>query len=92
MTSAPVSPLRQRVYGTLASVNTNTLTITTRTGPVTLTVDSRTEIRLNGRRATLADLRAQLAAGRTVRIEAEYVLRAGTRLATRVHGFVRSGS
>jgi hypothetical protein len=78
----------QHVSGTLTAASGSTVTIATRTGSVTLTTSSTTDIRINGRSATVADLAAALATGRTVKVSAQYVQRGTTNLATRVHANV----
>jgi hypothetical protein len=78
----------QAVEGPLAAVGTNTITVTGRSGPVTLLVDAQTDLRLNGLPTDLptmaAALNADNAAGRTIRTGALYFTRGTTNWAAQV--------
>ena len=75
-----------KAVGTVTAVDVSggTVTIADRRGSVVLTVTQETDLRINGRRATLADLAAALDAntGRTVKVNATYFGRAGVNIAT----------
>lgn len=90
----PIKP--SHVEGTLTGVVVagNTLTVQPRdsAAPLTLTVGPGTDLRINGRRSTLTDLATALtnatAAGREVKISAQYLARGGVNLATKIRANV----
>lgn len=88
--TAPPPPRPVKVDGTLTAVDSagGTFTMTTRTGSITLTVGPGTDLKINGRRSTLADLAAALtaaqASGRPVKIKAKYVPNGAVNQATEV--------
>lgn len=82
------------VEGILTAVGTSTITVRPKTGAsVDLVVNSSTDLRINGKRATLAQLTAALAAtvqnGRVAKVSAQYVTSGGTNTATQVRVNVR---
>jgi hypothetical protein len=90
VTVVPPRPLH--VTGTVAAADSVAGTITVSRGAtsVVLAVTSDTDLRINGRAATVADVQAALTGRRTVKASASYLLRAGVNLATdvrvNVHG------
>lgn len=80
----------RHVNGKLVAVGASTITVATRSGDVVLTVNSQTDLRINGKRSTLADLSAALAAGKEVKFSAQYFERGGLNVATKVQANAKS--
>ncbi|MFN3653636.1 MAG: hypothetical protein ACK47B_28995 [Armatimonadota bacterium] len=88
----------QNVNGTLVAVDplAGTLTIQPKRGEsVVLTVSTGTDLRIRGRRVDLAAFATALAdaeaAGKTVKVNGQYVARSGANAALRVHATVQKG-
>lgn len=79
----------RHLKGRLVAVGASTITVATRTGDVVVAVNSQTDLRIKGKRSTLADLSAALATGNEVKISAQYFERAGLNVATKVHANVK---
>jgi hypothetical protein len=82
-------PEPRHVNGALVAVAGNTLTVRDRGADVILTVDTATDLRLNGKVVTVAQLADALAGGQ-VKISADYVAEGGVNLATKVRANGRS--
>ena len=87
-------PQRRHVSGVLTDVDGSRFTVRTANGrTVVLTLNAETNIRINGREATAADLEEALndatQAGRVVRISADYLADGETNVATRVQANAR---
>ncbi len=79
----------KHVNGFLTATGEGTLLVTTRTGEVELVVDNATDLRLNGRATTVADLQVLLDANVQVRISASYFERAEGNFTTQVRANAR---
>jgi hypothetical protein len=90
---ASLKPSKPRnVQGTVTAVGADSLTIHTRKGSdVTLTVSNLTSVRLKGKKVSLADVQALLTAGKTVKVQAQYIVRGGLNLALQVRLNVTKG-
>ncbi|MCC2671119.1 MAG: hypothetical protein K0Q72_3590 [Armatimonadetes bacterium] len=80
-----------RITGTISAVDAGagTITVQARGTSVVLNVTASTDLRINGRPATLADLAAAVTAGGTVKVSAGYFARTAGNLATEVQVNVR---
>ncbi|MGV3719907.1 MAG: hypothetical protein ACO1SX_03270 [Actinomycetota bacterium] len=85
-------PRPKHITGTIAAVDAGagTLTVTRGAAAVVLTVGPNTDLRVNGRGSTLADVEAALTAGRTAKVSASYFVRGEINLATDVRVNVKS--
>lgn len=84
-----LSPRRLSFEGTLAAVGTDSITVSTRGDQqLTVVVPSDTDLRINGKSATLAQLAAALSsaqgAGRSVKVSGQYLSRGAQNVAVQV--------
>lgn len=86
----PAKPLH--VTGTVSAVDSaaGTLTVTNRGASVVLTLSDSTDLRINGKRATLADVETALGAGGSVKVSASYFSQGDVNAATQVQLNVKS--
>lgn len=86
----PAKPLH--VTGTVTAVDSvaGTLTVSARGGSVVLTLSDSTDLRINGKRATLADVETALTAGTSVKVSASYIVQEAVNAATLVQLNVKS--
>jgi len=88
------TPKPQSFMGSVVAVDAaaGTLTVLDRRGQVIVTVDAKTDLRINGKRATLAQLASTLTTSRSVKISGKYVARGTQNLATELRVTAQSNN
>ena len=88
-----LSPRRGSFDGTLTAVGSNSITVTRGDQQITVVVPSDTDLRINGKSATLAQLATALTsaqgAGRSVKVSGQYLSRGAQNVAVQVRATVR---